>query len=120
MSRWWSVGACADQLVQKHDEWIMFMNYIYEVYSTSMAHVHEGTNLAIAKIAKGGVAAQKNPKLMADLYFFHGFCKIFFNKHMEQLHETNPISNTFGYACHDMSYHVFEMITELKSLMRNN
>ena len=39
---------------------------------------------------------------------------------MVRLHETNLVSNTFGHACHDMPYHVFEMITEMKSLMANN
>jgi hypothetical protein len=91
LTRWWSVVRCADQIVSDHENWIKVMNYIHDVYGTSLARVHDGSKSALAKVAKSAVEVGKSDKIMADLYFFVAFGAEYFKKHMKWLHDTNPL-----------------------------
>ena len=120
LTRWWSVVRCADQIVSDHENWIKVMNYIHDVYGTSLARVHDGSKSALAKVAKSAVEVGKSDKIMADLYFFVAFGVEYFKKHMKWLHDTNPLVKTFGHSSHEMAIRSAMMKWEIDDLIAND
>lgn len=121
LSRWWSVNVCAEQIVSAYDDWITFTEYVYNVYGTQLKGVNDGgAESKLAKTARSAIEVGKCKKIMADLHFFVGFGREYFKKHMNWLHETNPLSKTFGHSCNEMPLRAAMMKWELDDLRKND
>ena len=120
LTRWWSVMRCADQVVETHEDWKKFMNYVHDIYGTTVVHVHQGARSALGKVAKSATEVGKSDKIIADLYFFVAFGAEYFKKHMKWRHATNPLARTFGHSCNDMPIRCLTMKWELEDLILND
>jgi len=108
----------AEQIVRSFEDWNKFITYCPETFGSTNKDVNKKS--AIAKIAKSAVEVSKSEKIKADLYFFVGFGRAFFKKHMNWLHANNSISGTYIHSSHEMPLRAAMMKWEMKDLITSD
>jgi hypothetical protein len=112
LTRWGYVMQCADAMLERWDEWLVFLTKTYEQFPTKE---HE--------MAQFILAFTKDPKVKCELSFIVAFGRSFFNKHLAWTHRIDERTGQPGHSCHEVLSHLAVMekeIYKMKDDWRNN